>query len=495
MRADSVTTRPQGMRALLWLKSREWLGPSRDSSRLFLLGGAAVVWWVLLLVGAVLAVRHHRIDPLFLKDVAAGVWPLFALVPLLGGGGGEVVAAQRLAAYPLTPRAVFGAAWAAVLIDVPYLVALPLVIGLQTGLDGAAGFVAAVAFAAGGSATGQLGAWVASLALTGRKRSGLAALLLTGSLVGLLTAAPHLLGSAARFSQDLPSGWLHSSASAHGLAYWGWIAALIAPVPLAVIFGPVLARTALDREARAGGAGALRWGDPGWGSRGSIVRMLAVADLRSMTRALGAQVALAGVLAVPALTKMPGVDFAQVSLPAMGTVAAIAAATVLGLNAFAFSAGGASLLLSLPARSIDVIVARAIAVGVCLFAGQAAVTAAGAFALHSKPSAVVSAIVLAVARSIVLAGMSLAWSVRLPSASDYDSLRARIAAPRSIISFGITAAFVSYLISQGAHDIRGGAGVVVMLIVAAAGGSLFTRVAATDLAGAGTERVVTAVVV
>ena len=327
------------MRALLWLKSREWLGPSRDSSRLFLLAGAALVWWGLVLVGAFVAVRNHRIDTFYVSNVAAGVWPLFALVPILGGGGGEVVAAQRLAAYPLTPRAVFGAAWASVLIDVPYLIALPLVIGLQTGADGVSGLVAALAFAAGGSATGQLGAWVASLALTGRKRSGLAALLLTGSLVGLLTAAPHFLGSAERLSHDLPSGWLHTTSTAHGLGYWGWIAALAAPVPLAVVFGPLLARAALDREARAGGAGALRWGDPGWGSRGSIVRMLAVADLRSMTRALGAQVALAGVLAVPALTKMPGVDFAQVSLPAMGTVAAIAAATVLGLNAFAFSAG------------------------------------------------------------------------------------------------------------------------------------------------------------
>lgn len=490
-----MTTRPQGMRALIWLKSREWLGPSRDTSRLFLLGGAALTWWMLLLVGSYIAVRNGRIDSFYISNVSAGVWPLFALVPVLGGGGGEVVAAQRLAAYPLTPRAVFGAAWASVLIDVPYLIALPLVIGLQTGADGARGLVAALAFAAGGSATGQLGAWLASLALTGRKRSGLAALLLTGSLVGLLTAAPHLLGSAEQLSHDLPSGWLHNTTTAHGAGYWGWLALLAAPVPPAVVLGPRLARAALDREARAGGAGALRWGDPGWGSRGSVVRMLAVADLRSMTRALGAQVALAGVLAVPALTKMPGVDFAQVSLPAMGTVAAIAAATVLGLNAFAFSAGGASLLLSLPARPVDIIVARSIAVGVCLFAGQVAVTAAGAFALHSSAAAIASALVLSLARSVILAGMSLAWSVRLPSASDYDSLRARIAAPRSVISFGTAAAVVSYVISQGAHDIPGAFGVAAMLALAAAGGGLFVRAAATDLAGAGTERVVTAVVV
>jgi hypothetical protein len=91
--------------------------------------------------------------------------------------------------------------------------------------------------------------------------------------------------------------------------------------------------------------------------------------------------------------------------------------------------------------------------------------------------------------------MSLAWSVRLPSASDYDSLRARIAAPRSVISFGLAAAAVSYVISQGAHDVRGGLGVGLMLVVATAAGVLFARAAAADLAGAGTERVVSAVVV
>ena len=122
-------------------------------------------------------------------------------------------------------------------------------------------------------------------------------------------------------------------------------------------------------------------------------------------------------------------------------------------------------------------------------------TAAGAFALHSSASAVVTSLVLALARSTVLAGMSLAWSVRLPSASDYDSLRARIAAPRSVISFGIGAAAVSYVISQGAHDVRGGLGVGLMLVVATAAGVLFARAAAADLAGAGTERVVSAVVV
>jgi hypothetical protein len=54
---------------------------------------------------------------------------------------------------------------------------------------------------------------------------------------------------------------------------------------------------------------------------------------------------------------------------------------------------------------------------------------------------------------------------------------------------------VSYVVSQGAHDLPGAAGIVAVLVLAVAGGVAFARIAAADLSGAGTERIVSAVAV
>ena len=490
--------RPQGLRALLWLKSREWLGEDRDANRLVLIALAYAAWWLLLGLGCYAAVSSGRIELGFLPAVAAAAWPLWALLPLFGGGGGgEVVAAHRLAPYPVSPRAVFGAGWVTCAFDVPYVVVLPLVVALETAAYGVPGLLASMAFAVGASATGQLAAWASAWVLAGRKRSGATAVLLTGGVVGLLTVAPQLLGSASELARVLPNGWLRaaSSASVDGrpLVWLGWELALLAPVPVALLLGPRLTRAALDREARGGGAGATAWGEPGWAAKGSVLRVLALADLRSMTRAVGAQVALAGVLAVPALTRLPGVDVAQVSLTAMGSVAALATATVLGLNAFAFQAGGAGLLLSWPLPPRLVLAAKAVAVGGCLAAGQLAVTAVAVVATRPTAAQTGVALTLIAARTFALTGLALAWSVRLPAASDYDSLRARIAAPRSVVSFGLAAALTCYAVSQAVADLPGPLGLVTVTAVAALVGLAAGALAARDLSGAGTERVVAGV--
>jgi hypothetical protein len=488
---------PHDLRALLWLKSRELLGETRDGSRLAFYAAAYLSWWVLVITGSWLAVQQGRIEPRYVANIAAGAWPLWALVPLLGGGAGEVVAATRLAAFPVGTRAVFGVGWATALLDVPYVIILPLVLGLESAAYGLPGLIAATAFTVGAMGLGQLAAWTSSTVLAGRRRSGVTALLLTGGVVALLAVAPTLFGSAEDVARALPSGWLvaadHAEVDGHWLQWAGWLTLLSVPAVAALLVGPGLTRRALDREARAGGAGARSWGRATWTVRGSLLRALTVADLRCMTRAVGAQVALAGVLAVPALAQMPGVDIAQVSLPAMGTVSAIAAATVLGLNAFAFQAAGAGLLLSFPLPTRQVLLAKALAVAGCLLGAQVAVTLAGVFALPVSSAEVLQALVLSVARAVLLAGLGLIWSVRFPAASDYDSLRARIAAPRSVVSFGLVAAGSCYAIGRATNDLRGSVGPIAAALLvtfaAVALAWLALRVAAQDLAGAGTERV------
>ncbi|MHB8341331.1 MAG: hypothetical protein ACYDB7_09180 [Mycobacteriales bacterium] len=487
----------QGLGALLWLRSRELLGESRDTSRLYLLGLLLVGWVLLSREGAALAWHQASLTRDHVGYLAAGAWPLWALLPLLGGGGGEVVASQRLAAFPVGPGAVFGAAWLTAFLDVPYLIIAPLLISLNGFAFGPSGVAATVCFTVGASGLGQLAAWTSSLVLAGRRRSGLTALLLTGGVIGLLAVAPRILPAALGVSTVLPSGWLDAAERAaiqgRGGLFLTECALLAAPAVVALFAGPRLTRLALDREGRAGGVGERSWGRRGWWVRGGMVRALTVAALRSMTRAVGAQVALAGVLTVPAIAHLPGVSFAQVSLPAMGTVAAVAAAVVLGINAFAFDAGGAALLFSLPIPPRQVLLARMLAVGGCLAAAQLAVTAVGVASTH--PTGVTAAVALGLdaCRTLALAGLGLVWSLAMPAASDYDSLRARVAPPRSVLTFGLAAAVVSYGSTQVVHDLGAMVGLLLVFLV-----STLIAIGCLDRAermalGGATERVVAAV--
>jgi len=464
-------TGPQGVRALMWLKTREWLGDTRDPSRLVLLALGLGAWLVLITIACVQAERTNQIDAEIGLAVAAGAaWPLWAVVPLLGGGGGELVAAHRLAPYPVSARAVFGGTWATALVDVPYLIVLPLVIGFSYAEGGVLGIVAATAFVAGASATGQMVAWLSFIALTGRRRTGLSALLLTGAVVALLAALPLLLPTVEDIGEVLPGGWLVKGVLAPVestfAAYAGWVVALAVPVPVALLLGPRLARSALDREAAGGGVGARPWGAATWSVQGSVRRALVVANLRSVGRAVGAQVAIAGVLAVPTLTRFPGVDFVEVPVLAMGGIAGLAASTVLGINAFAFDAGGASVLLSWPVPVRDVLYAKALAVFAALLTTQVAVTLLGAAVLRPPVGEVVTALVLAVGRTAALTGISMMWSVRAPTASDYDSLRARISTPNAIVTFCLVAAVVSLGVSQTARVLPGAAGAASVVVAA-----------------------------
>jgi hypothetical protein len=370
-------------------------------------------------------------------------------------------------------------------------------VALNAAAFGFAGLAASACFVVGASGLGQLAAWVSALALSGRRRSGLTALLLTGGVVGLLALAPRLLPGALSISQILPSGWVVSAESAatggHAFSFALICLALAAPAALAALAGPLLARRTLAREARAGGVGARPWGGIGWWSRASVLRVLTVTATWSMVRAVGAQVALAGVLAVPAITHLPGLDFAQVSLAAMGTVAAVAAAVVLGINAFAFDAGGAALLFALPVSPEMVLAARALAVGGCLLVAQVAVTYVGAYSLHASAGTFAVSLGLDVCRTLSLAGLGLAWSLALPAASDYDSLRARVAPPRSILSFGAAAAVVSYASTQIVHDLGPVAGLATVGFASLVVGGLALRQARYLLRTGAGERVVAAV--
>lgn len=484
---------PTGVRTLLWLKSREFLGEDRRPLRLQVLAGLVLLWFVLSISAIIHASEIGRLTPeIDLRYFTAASWALWALVPLLGGGS-EVVAAQRLAPYPVPPRAIFHGSWAVAFLGLPYLVAFPMVAGLALAYNGLAGLALAVAFVAGSSAMGQLAAWTSSYLLTGRKRTGLASLALTGSVVGGLAIAPVLLGGSLRLGAILPGGWAYGALYRY---HYGELAPLLQVggaflliTLFAYLIGPRIAAAAIRRESQAKGVGSRAWGERGWAARGGALRLLATTSVRSTFRAVGAQVAVVGVLAVPTLSQLPGFEIAQINLIAMAAIAGLAAATVLGVNSFAFDSGGAAMTLSLPVRVRDILIGKALAVGSLLLLAQLLATFLGALVLRVPLELLVENVILCFGRTFLLTGVSLCWSVWQPSASDYDSLRARIAAPGSILTFIPTAGLCCLFVSTSASILDGLSGAMVTNLLAACLALLLFRLAQRQLEHDGRERV------
>src|SRR5690349_3827150 len=93
-RADGPGLQGQ-LAALVWLRSREFLGDRRDPARLWALGTAVLVFAGTIIAGVHLGAASGRLHPAFdSKYVCAAAWVLWAITPLLGGGGGELVGSQ-----------------------------------------------------------------------------------------------------------------------------------------------------------------------------------------------------------------------------------------------------------------------------------------------------------------------------------------------------------------------------------------------------------------
>lgn len=453
------------LRALLWLRSRELLGHRRGARRLRVLAAVLLGWIVLAVSSIGKSVELGVLSTSTLLQLAGVAWVLWALVPGLGGGANEVASTQRLAPYPVHPRPVFTASWASSMLDVPYLTVGPLVLGLSAAIGaglgdgeasltgGAAGLLAAIAFVAGASGLGQLAAWGATWVLAGRRAPGRTALWGVG-VAGLAL----ILGRS--FDQYLPTlatltpgGWLQAAAEAAARGQWaiwgGWVGALILPALLAPRAGGRLVRAAWGREARAQGAESRPWGEAGWSGEGSVGRAVLVAQLRSILRAPAAQVALAGVLLVPASARL-AVDPATgvnpgVPLTTIGAIAGVSVALAIGCNALGYLAGGTTWLMSAPLERRTLLRASAVAVGLIVLIGQLATTLE-AWVLGGTTGGLLAALTLAGARTLALAGAAVRWSVAHPSHADFDSLRTRIAAPRAVAGFLLAATTCNLLV-------------------------------------------------
>lgn len=421
-----------------WLRLRE--SSSDRPSRVVVWVMLFLAWTLLLAAGSLLAAdadaTQLRED---LATIAKITWPLWALIPLLSGGAGEVTSSARLAPYPVAPRTHLYAAWVSALLDYPYLVAFPPMLALTVGVAGWWGVPLGVLYVLSASAAGQAGAWVLARLVGSRSRPGLLVAGLTLAGVVVVAAWSLLAPVFAGVASSLPGLWLASAAGAaadgEALPALLWSVLLLVPVLLHARFGTFLVSRALDVERHARGVPSRPWGDVSWAGRGSVERVLLATHLRSVLRATSTQAALAGVVLTPFLFRFLAGNSPDAAIGTIALIAVLSAAATLGVNSFGYLSGGMVWVLSAPVSRWRLVGMTSLALAL-LLTGIGLLALGVAFLLLSPSlGASLAAVVSVVLRSVVLAAICVRWSVRHPVAVDFDSLRNKVTTPRAAFTF------------------------------------------------------------
>lgn len=421
--------------ALCWLRWREIAGRfGRPALTLFAL------WMAAMAVLAFVAVETVEGAEVLALAATAGAWLAWAVAPVVGVGGNEVASSSRLAPYPVPRQAQFFATWLSSAWDLPALLIAPVLAGCSFALGGPAGLLAAVLLAVAATAAGQAGAWSAVWLLAGR---GWKATASVGGGAAALVLAAGVTGFAGELAAVLPSGWAWRSMRACGSGAWVeaalWAALLATAAAAATAVAcAVHPRAVAAEQAAAGSATGMsvrRRPLP----RGRLAALTVVA-LRSVLRAPTTKMTLVSTQVAPLLARaVPAADAGAVPLDAVVSVVAFACTATLGLNVFAYDAGGATVLLAAPVSRRLVALSRQLAVLVLTAAALA-----GALVVAAVSGTVGAPLTAAaepvVAYSFAAAGMSIWWSVRAPHSADHDSLRSRPAPARSATGFVVCTA-------------------------------------------------------
>lgn len=482
------------LRTMAWLKSREMLGERRSPLRLWLILLGVSAWTLLLYWGSSLAYQEDPSQALPVVAVlATALWPLWAVVPLAGGGAGEVTSSARLAPYPVSPRAQMLGALLSAFTDFPFLVGFPVLVALSGAAAGVLGVLVASSFALGAACLGQLGAWSSALFFAGRSRPSVGIVVPVVVLVSALIVLPYLLPSGSTLGEFLPGAWASGAlgAAVRGdvLLLCGWVSLLLLPILVFVRWGPPLVAHALDAKASAPGEHSHPWRGPGRLS--SPFALVVKSTLRSTLRAASTQAAIVGALAAPFLVQLPlNGSSASIPMETLGLFACLAAGASLTVNVFAFDAGGSLMLLSSPISSYRLMLAKG-AAGVVVITALQWVVLLVAFLLGDDPaSTLLTAILLAPVQSLIVVSVGLRWSARYPLAVDVESMRNKITTPWAVIGYMATCTFLIVFL-EVSRRLMPPIGVALVLLVCLLVSALWWLLASLSMSREGRVRVST----
>lgn len=430
------------VRALLALR---WQMTRSPGLRLGLCLAVAVVGWLLtvcLRSAGALAPPVLQTAAELAPQAYLGFGVLAMIAPLTAGGGGEVVPADQLVAFPVRPASQFLGGLLLAPLNLAWAVQL-LVLAVETscltlGGSRTPGVVTTAAYAGFATVLGQTLGWTAvGLRQT---RAGRRALLGAGLAVVVAALVVVRVGAGGQVLAHAPTRLVVTAVVAGGLGDAGrWAAttgALLAGAGLVAVCGLRVCAWALRRP---GDAGALRGQDVHRrGARSSALRELVALDRASVWRAPALRRGGLVLAVLPGLLAA-GARVPWASLVVLPGLVAAGAGLLFGINAFALDGSGAVWLASLPVDPALVVRAKLLVLGETVLAAVVLSAGTGALRAPGGPSAAELAAILAsgVACTAVVVGSGLHLSVRRPHRADLRGPRDAIAPPGALALAGV----------------------------------------------------------
>ena len=371
-----------------------------------------------------------------------GFGVLALIAPLTAGGGGEVVPADQLVAYPVRPAAQYLGGLLLAPLNLAWAVQL-LVLAVETscltlGGSRTPGVVTTGAYAALATVVGQTLGWTAvGLRQT---RAGRRALVATGAVVVVTGLLVVRAGAGGALLAHAPTRLVVQAVVAGGIgdrADWaGVTAALLVGTAVAVVLGLRACAWALRRP---GDAGALRSSlvhrRRGYGG---ALRELVALDRASVWRAPALRRGGLVLAVLPGLLAA-GARVPWASLVVLPGLVAAGAGLLFGINAFALDGSGAVWLASLPvepaliARAKLLVLSETVLGAVVLSAATGALRAPGS----PRPAELTAILASGLACSAVVVATGMHLSVRRPHRADLRGPRDAIAPPGALALAGV----------------------------------------------------------
>lgn len=393
-------------------------------------------------------------------SMLSGLFFVWALAPFIGAGSTEVASRERLVAFPVDPRAMKWANWAAASLDVPVMLGAGVVIGASYSLAGPAGIAAAAMVVVAGTGLGQITAAASGLAVSrwGWRGAGVTA----GTVIAGLSAVA-FTGSLQTMLNLMPGAWVRNLGDAVAtdnlVAAGMWMVALVALVTAVAIglrWMPVAAGSVED----TGKSVRSKVNVPS-SAHGAQWFAVWVSVLRAPTTRLlliGSQVAPFFIVVSAAFAADGG------RIDIVGSAVALGVLATIGVNMFSYLGGGASLLAP------DSVSARQClrAFGVLLFALVVISASAASITTAALGVAELTFRGFAVALAVAAAGTGLAmwWSIRRPAVCDHGSLRSRPAPLRSSAMFAL---YITVLVIT--FDVLSGFSLAAVAVISVAAGA------------------------
>lgn len=426
------------LKVAFWLRLRDWGVLSRARNFPALAAGfyIAIVAFLCYFLTLIYPAPQDAIDATLI--LISPLWILWALVPALGSAG-DADSWTLFAPYPVSRLTLGVVSWVNAVLDLPYLVPLPLFLATSFAAESFLGLFCALFFALGASLIGQLFSWLGTAFSSKRKGESL---LPTFIMVGLSVFLASRSGALKAVFTFLPPGRFVEILKGfqNGHFEFGAMSSVLAWSLLPLCFIPLVISRAF--KVRLAGRAQRPVKSLLHPRRVSLLVFLSM--LRSMFRSRALKALFLSTVVVPSLVSLVfGPDVFSVA--SLVFFAIFASAATVSANMWAFDGPGVLLWLHFPLSLRKLLWLRLLVSVVSLLLFSLSTLLVYALFTHHWRD-VGGVLPLAFLLTLPPALVGFVVSTFRPSSADMDSLRSRPTTFPSALLFIFSAAPFTLLI-------------------------------------------------